>query len=217
MEPLRRSGMRVIAFDFPAHGLSHGRQTNLADCARAMLAVCDAYGPIDAVVAHSFGGFVALLVAEGGPPIDHAHPIGRFILISCPNKLAEVTRNFGKALKLGPAAQRAYERHLERVGHRPVATFSAAELLQGTDAPVLIIHGRNDDEVTFRNAEDIAAARPSARLMPFEGLAHRNVLFAPPVFRAVMNELAPRRQEAVSSHRHNPSQRQQGREMRQSA
>jgi pimeloyl-ACP methyl ester carboxylesterase len=196
MEPVRRSGMRVIAFDFPAHGSSEGRRTNLADCARAMLTLCDHYGPIDAVVAHSFGGFVSLLVAEGGPPLNHAHPIGRFVLIACPNRLSEVTRNFGRALKLGPAAQRAYETHLERVGHRPVATFSAGELLSGTDAPVLIIHGRDDHEVTFRNAEDIAAARPSARLMAFDGLGHRNVLFAPPVFRAVMHELAPKRDGA---------------------
>lgn len=202
-EPLRRSGMRVVAFDFPAHGLSPGRRTNLADCARAMLSVCDYYGPIDGVVAHSFGGFVALLVAEGGPPIDHAHPIGRFVLISCPNKLSEVTRNFGKALNLGPAAQRAYERHLERVGHRPVETFSAAELLRNVDQPVLIVHGRDDDEVTFRNAEDIAAAHPGARLMGFEGLGHRNVLFAPPVFRLVMNEFAPQR---VTRHRAEPAE-----------
>jgi pimeloyl-ACP methyl ester carboxylesterase len=195
-EPLRRSGMRVVAFDFPAHGLSPGRRTNLADCARAMLAVCDHFGPIDGVVAHSFGGFVALLVSEGGPPIDHAHPIGRFVLISCPNKLSEVTRNFGKTLNLDPAAQRIYERHLERVGHRPVATFSAADLLRNVASPVLIIHGRDDDEVTFRNAEDIAAAHPDARLMPFAGLGHRNVLFAPPVFRAVMNEFAPTRDAA---------------------
>jgi len=194
-EPLRRSGLRVVAFDFPAHGLSNGRRTNLADCARAMLAVCDHFGPIDGVVAHSFGGFVALLVAEGGPPIDHAHPIGRFVLVSCPNELSEVTRNFGRTLGLGPAAQRAYEHHLERVGHRPVATFSSAELLRRIDAPVLLIHGREDDEVAFRNAEDIAAAHPSARLMPFTGLGHRNVLFAPPVFRAVMHELAPARTE----------------------
>jgi pimeloyl-ACP methyl ester carboxylesterase len=194
MEPLRRSGYRVVAFDFPAHGLSPGRRTNLAECARSMLAVCDHFGQIDAVVAHSFGGFVALLVAEGGPPMDHAHPIGCFVLISCPNKLSEVALNFGSTLKLGPAAQRAYEHHLERVGHRPVATFTASELLKGSaDAPVLVLHGREDDEVSFRNAEDIAAARPSARLLGFEGLGHRNVLFAPPVFRAVMHELAPRR------------------------
>jgi pimeloyl-ACP methyl ester carboxylesterase len=191
IEPLRRSGLRVVAFDFPAHGHSPGRRTNLAHCARAMLGVADHYGPIDAVVAHSFGGFVSLLVAEGGPPLPHAHPIQRFVLLACPNRLSDVTRNFGAQLGLGKNAQRVYEHHLERVGHRPVATFSSAELLRKTAAPALIVHGRNDREVPFVNAKEIASACPMARLMPFEGFGHRTILYAPPVMRAVMNELAP--------------------------
>jgi pimeloyl-ACP methyl ester carboxylesterase len=201
IEPLRRSGLRVIAFDFPAHGLSEGRRTNLADCARSMLAVCDHFGPIHAVVAHSFGGFVSLLVAEGGPPMEHKPSIGRLVLISCPNRLSEVARNFGRNLKLGFSAQRAYERHLERVGHRPVATFSSSELMRNSNVPILVIHGRNDDEVPLHNAEEIIAGHPSARLISFEGLGHRNVLFAPPVFRAVMHELSPKRQDAPPARR----------------
>lgn len=202
MEPLRRSGFRVVAFDFPAHGLSPGRRTNLADCARAMLAVCDHFGPIHAAVAHSFGGFVSLLVAEGGPPMAHAHAIERFVLIACPNRLADVTGNFGGTLQLTPAAQRAYEHHLERVGHRTVESFSATGLLRAAGAKALVIHGSEDAEVPFRDAEDIVAACPSARLLAFEGLGHRTILYAPPVFRAVMNELAPRRQEAAAARRH---------------
>jgi len=193
IEPLRRSGLRVIAFDFPAHGLSPGRRTNLAECAQALYGVCRHYGRIYAVVAHSFGGFVSLLVAEGGPPMPRVTPIERFVLLACPNRLSDVTRDFGVRLGLAPQSQRAYERHLERVGHRPVATFSATALLGKLEAPALVIHGRDDCDVPYRNAEEIAAACPSARLMPFEGLDHRTLLFAPPVFRAVMMELAPSR------------------------
>jgi pimeloyl-ACP methyl ester carboxylesterase len=191
IEPLRRSGLRVVAFDFPAHGFSPGRRTNLAECARAMLDIADHYGPVHAAVAHSFGGFVSLLVAEGGPPLTHAHPIQRFVLLACPNRLGDVTRNFGSQLGLSRGAQRAYERHLERVGRRPVATFSAVELLRTVSVPTLVIHGTDDSEVPFANAEEIAAACPGARLLPFEGLGHRTILYAPPVFRAVMQELAP--------------------------
>ena len=216
IEPLRRSGLRVIAFDFPAHGLSEGRRTNLADCARSMLAVCDYFGPIDTVVAHSFGGFVSLLVAEGGPPMEHTPSIGRFVLISCPNKLSEVARNFGRNLKLGFSAQRAYEHHLERVGHRPVATFSSSELMRNNEAPILVIHGRDDDEVPFHNAEEIIAAHPSARLMGFEGLGHRNVLFAPPVFRAVMHELSPKRKDVPPARRSSAATKRE-RELQHSA
>jgi pimeloyl-ACP methyl ester carboxylesterase len=193
IEPLRRSGLRVIAFDFPAHGLSPGRRTNLAECARALYGVCQHYGPIYAAVAHSFGGFVSLLVAEGGPPMPRATPIERFVLLACPNRLSDVTRDFGGRLGLGSRAQRAYEHHLERVGHRPVATFSSCALLGKVGAPALVMHGRDDADVPIRNAEEIAAACPSARLMSFDALDHRTLLFAPPVFRAVMMELAPSR------------------------
>jgi pimeloyl-ACP methyl ester carboxylesterase len=74
-----------------------------------------------------------------------------------------------------------------------VATFSASALLGKVGAPALVVHGRDDREVSHRNAEEIAAACPSARLMVFDGLDHRTLLFAPPVFRAVMMELAPAR------------------------
>jgi pimeloyl-ACP methyl ester carboxylesterase len=128
--------------------------------------------------------------------MPHAHPIERFVLISCPNRLADVTRNFAGQLGLSETARRAYEHHLERVGHRSVASFTAVELLGAVGVPALVIHGREDAEVPFRNAEEIAHACPRARLLPFEGIGHRTILYAPPVFRAVMNELAgePERQ-----------------------
>lgn len=215
IEPLRRSGFRVVAFDFPAHGHSPGRRTNLAACARAMLGVAEHYGPVHAAVAHSFGGFVSLLVAEGGPPLPCAHPIERFVLLGSPNRLSEVTKNFGTRLGLDAKAQRVYEHHLERVGHRPVATFSAVELLRARPVPTLVIHGTDDREVPFRNAQEIAAACPSARLLAAEGLDHRTILYAPPVFRAVMSELAPSASAARPSPR--PACSSAGQEMKASA
>jgi alpha-beta hydrolase superfamily lysophospholipase len=217
-EPLRRSGLRVIAFDFPAHGHSPGRRTNLADCARAMLAIADHYGPVDAAVAHSFGGFVSLLVAEGGPPLPRAHPLKRLVLLSCPNRLSDVAGIFGRQLGLDKAAQRAYEHHLERVGHRPVATFSSAELLRNAAVPALIVHGCDDREVPFRDAKEIAAACPTAHLMPFDGFGHRTILYAPPVMRAVMKEIAPvAAQVDVMSSRRKSTPTSAGREMNASA
>jgi pimeloyl-ACP methyl ester carboxylesterase len=183
-EPLRRSGYRVIAFDFPAHGRSEGRHTNLAACARAMLALAEAMGPIYAVVAHSFGGLVSLLVAEGGPPLYRAAAFERLVLLACPNRLSDATADFGAGLRLTPAAQRAYERHIERVGHRCVSGFSAVALLRHIGRPALLIHSRDDEDVPFVQAEQIAAAVPGIELLAFEGLGHRKLLYAPPVTRA---------------------------------
>lgn len=202
VEPLKRSGFRTIVFDFPAHGRSPGRRTNLAECARAMLSVCEAFGPIDAVVSHSFGGFVSLLVAEGGPPMPRAHPIGRFVLISCPNRLSDITSEFSRHLGLTPSAQRAYEHHLERVGHRPVRTFSVADLLRTVDRPAVLLHGGNDAEVPIDNAQAIADACPSARLHRFDGLGHRTILYAPPVMRTVMKVLTADQDVARAEHKY---------------
>ncbi len=125
--------------------------------------------------------------------MPRATSIERFVLLACPDRLSDVTRDFGGRLGLDERAQRVYERHLERVGHRPIATFSASALLRKVGAPALVVHGRDDREVPYRNAEEIASACPTARLMAFDGLGHRTLLYAPPVFRAVLMELAPAR------------------------
>lgn len=189
VEPLRRIGLRVCLFDFPAHGLSEGRRVNLADCARAMLWTCEALGPFDAVVAHSFGGIVSLWVGEGGPPLPRRHVAKRYVLISCPDRFSDVTRDFARLNGMSDAGRRAYEHRLERIGHRSVASFSASKLLRTVDRPVTLIHCRDDTEVLFSDAEAIAASSRSCKLLPVTGLGHRNILFAPPVMRAVMNEL----------------------------
>ena len=124
--------------------------------------------------------------------MPRATPIERFVLLACPDRLSDVTHNFGRGLGLSEGAQRIYERHLERVGHRPVAT-SRPPRSRKVGAPTLVVHGRDDREVPFHNAEEIARTCPSARLMAFDGLGHRTLLYAPPVFRAVMMELAPAR------------------------
>jgi pimeloyl-ACP methyl ester carboxylesterase len=149
-----------------------------------MLALAEAFAPVHAVVAHSFGGLVSMLVAEGGPPLYRAVRFERLVLLACPNRLADVTRDFGAGLKLGAAAQRAYERHIERVGHRTVAGFSAVNLLTSIGMPALLLHSRDDEDVPFAQAEQIAVAVPGVELVAFEGLGHRRLLYAPPVTRA---------------------------------
>lgn len=185
VEPLRQRGHQVVAFDLPAHGYSAGRSATMIDCARAMLAVAEAAGPFDTVIAHSLGGLVALLVIEGGAPLTRSIPVGRLALIASPNRLTEVTRNYGRHLGLNAPAQRGYERHLERLGRRPLSCFSAEALLNVRPVETLVIHSRDDDEVDFSNAVEIAQNAPSTTLHAVDDLGHARVLYAPPVVRVV--------------------------------
>lgn len=185
-EPMRRSGYRVVLFDCPAHGLSPGRMTNLVECARATLAVGQAFAPIDAVLAHSFGTLVSLLAAEGGRPMDGRLDVERFIFVAGPNRLSDMTGDFGANLKLNGTALRAYERRLERVGRRRLAEFSTVKLLNTVARPALVLHARDDLDVPFSSAEEIVEGCPNAELVAFDGLGHRRILYAPPAIRAAL-------------------------------
>ena len=189
-EPIRRAGFRVVLFDLPAHGLSCGRHTNLIDCAKATLAVAEHVGPVRAVVAHSFGGMIVALAMEGHPPMPRALDAGQIVLIACPNRLSDLTRDFSARWGLSAAGRRAFERRLVRVGWRSIDHYATAKLLQSSGCRALVVHDRDDDDVAFVCGEEIAAGYEGAELAAFDGFGHRNILFAPPVMRLVARKIA---------------------------
>jgi pimeloyl-ACP methyl ester carboxylesterase len=195
-EPIRRAGFRVALFDLPAHGLSEGRSTNLIDCARATVAVSKALGPVHSVVTHSFGGLIALVAAEGHAPMPGRLEAEHFALIASPNRLTDVTDHFAEHWGLDDARRRAFEHRLERVGGRPIGCFATVPLLKSIARTALVVHARDDVDVPFRCAEEIATEVPGAVLQPFDGLGHRNILFASPPLRAVTAYLTRRLEES---------------------
>lgn len=188
-EAVRRAGFNVVLLDMPAHGISALRSTNLIDCARAVVAVGQEIGPLHGVVAHSFGGMVALLALEGGRPLSGRLEAKRAVLMSCPNRIAEITRLFARHWHLDDAGLRAFERRLERIGQRSIDDFTSVKLLAACDVSALIVHARDDDAVPFAAAQEIVDQTACAQLKAFDGLGHRNILFAPQAARAVVGFL----------------------------
>ena len=189
-EQIRRAGFRAVLIDCPAHGLSPGERTSLIGCAHAVVAAASTLTRPCAIVAHSMGCLATLLALEGKRPLSHAAVADKLVLISSPNRFQDVTLEHGAHLGLNRRAQRVFEHHLERIAYRDVASFQAADLLATHPVPTLLLHGREDREVLPRCSEQIAAASPEAKLMTFEGLEHRKVLFAPPVIRAAVKFLS---------------------------
>lgn len=186
-EPLRRSGFRVVLLDFPAHGRSRGEQTRLVDCARGMVEICDHLGPFQSIVAHSMGALAALLAGAGERPLSHRVPFERYCLIAAANKFSEVTGRFAERLGMSRAGRRQFERHLERIAHQSIGDFRGERFLRIIERPTLLIHARDDHEVPFHNSLEMADGMPHAKLVPFDGLGHRRILYAPPVVRAVVS------------------------------
>jgi hypothetical protein len=188
-EPIRRAGYRVVLFDLPAHGLSGNRSTNLIECARATAIIGGQFGPLSAIVAHSFGGMISLVAAEGEPPMPYALATPRIVLVASPNRLPEVTGGFAERWGLDRAGRRAFEARLERISGRPLNCFTVVKLLRTTGCQALVVHDREDHEVSFRCAEEIVSQAGGAELLPYAGFGHRNILFAPPVARTIVSYL----------------------------
>ena len=197
-EHFRKRGLRAVLFDLPAHGKSAGERTSLIACAHVVRQIAEALGPIHYVVGHSLGGLAALLAGGGRAPMPRAYPFLSYVLVAVPNRFSEVTRRFGEELALSPAAQRAYEFRLESIAHRAIADFTGANLLAETGRSALLLHARDDTDVVFADAEEIAAACSVAQLQPCDGLGHRRILYAPPVVRSAAAYLLRCREGAAA-------------------
>lgn len=183
--PLVAAGYSPIAFDLPAHGLSTGKTTNMLNAADAICAVAEAVGPVEAVIAHSFGaGALARALAIG-------LKTGKAVMISPPANLRWMTDNFYETLGVDSHVQHRIEKLVnEHYGISVWQDVSADHNLKTITVPGLIAHDAQDREVPFAQSELIVRAWPGARLLETNGLGHRRILRDQKVIREVVNFIA---------------------------
>lgn len=159
-------GRAVVALDLPGHGFSEGEICPAPDAATAIRAVYDALGPIDALVAHSFGGPSSVLAMMQG--LD----VARAAFIACPlgrmRRWSRIGHEIGASEEVIAAARALYE---QRYG--AFAVFDVARAAPAMRAKALFTHSLDDEQVDFENAQEAAAAWPNSELMPVDGLGHR--------------------------------------------
>lgn len=182
---LEARGYRAVLFDFPAHGRSPGRRTNLVEWLRVMRAVSAAVGPLHAMVGHSFGGAaVALALAEHGTAVR-----GAVLLAPAIGPTLFVDR-FTGMIGLAPARAAGMMRHVARtVGREPV-TLDARRAAAALRLPALIVHDPEDPEVPWAHGAEIANAWMGSRLLQADGLGHTRLLRDPGVLGATTDFIA---------------------------
>lgn len=184
---LQQRGWRVVAFDAPAHGLSEGRATWLPVWIDVLQQVVRDYGPVQAVVAHSFGALATCHALK-------AHTDVRVALISMPSRFRELVPYFGRQLELAPAVlerlERLTVRRFARFGHGMDAVdrhFSPRFFGHATTFAPLIVHDRDDKQVDVAQSEELAAAWPQAELLLTYGLGHQRLLHDAAVVDRLLN------------------------------
>ncbi|OYU49716.1 MAG: alpha/beta hydrolase [Rhizobiales bacterium PAR1] len=190
IEPLLAQGFRVIAMDMPGHGASSGRRLNFALGIEAISAVVRDEQPLAGIVAHSFGGAVALAAVAGGvegfPPITAR----RVVTVASPRAMQGYGRQFSQQLGLTQRGHHAFEAEVLAVAGRPMESFCGAEYLRRTLVPTLVMHAPDDKEIPFSDAEALAEAGSHVELRAMPGLGHRRILMSRAVQQAAAEFIA---------------------------
>ncbi len=173
IEPLVAAGCSAVAFDAPAHGGSTGRLTSGIGFAEAVAAVA-ARVEARAAIAHSLGAFGVGWALAGGLALDSA------VLIAPARGPVEFFERFCEALRLRPGVRDATRARLQR---RLGVALEDVDLARRAAAatPLLVLHDREDREVSWSDGDAIARAWPQAVLVTTRGLGHRRILRDPAV------------------------------------
>ena len=179
VDELCERGRALVAFDLPGHGASGGDWGVSFEGTDAIVAVSDALGPIDAVVAHSAGcGMTVGAIGEGWE-------IERAALIAPPcaegDRWARYARKLGVSDQIARAARDAY--FAKHGGGRavwdPRAAYAALEL------ELLVVQSRADERNSVNDTLAVIPRNPHARLELVDGLSHRRTARDPVVINMV--------------------------------
>jgi predicted alpha/beta hydrolase family esterase len=168
--PIVAGGMSVVTYDGPAHGRSSGSRTTLPQFAAALRTVADFVGPVEAIIAHSFGCAATTLAIHDGLHVE------RVVFVAPPVDPGTYTRRFGEFFGLDDRIVEGMKARIERRFHRKWTDFSVAKMAANMTAPLLVIHDRDDDEIHLHEAEKIVGCWPASELVVTEGLGHRRIL-----------------------------------------
>ncbi|MCA8901414.1 MAG: alpha/beta hydrolase [Hyphomonas sp.] len=160
----------ALLMDLPGHGASDAANAGWAAAGAAVRDVCAAEGPIDTIIAHSFGGIATLRAIELGAVADYV------VLIAPP--LSDAKGGFrDRQMKKGypeDVISRAESLHLERTG-LPISRTDWRAVLEGFGGKVLIVGSEADTECPLDAMEALADGLEHVSVLAYDDLEHRDL------------------------------------------
>lgn len=191
--PLVRAGYTAIAFDALGHGRSEGRTSSYFEYTDTLRSVIDPDRGfrIQGFVGHSLGA-AALINA-----IDKEQLNLPTVLIAPPLRLRELLHDtLGQWGIPEPVYRALIAQYESRYGY-DLNRDDPLRLFGRLNAPVLMVHDRDDRIVPFRDSKAAAENNRHVRLLLTEGLGHKGVLTDPGVALAAIDHLG--RSQAIAN------------------
>lgn len=171
VKPLLKAGFRVLAFDAPAHGKSTGKRTTIYEIADVIIELNKRYGPVHAVITHSFGGPSLALAIRQGFTAER-------IVCLCPPASAEgLVDKFAHTLHISDKSIRVMKQLIEkRFGKTVWSDVSMVNNVTEQTVPAMIIHDEDDNDVPWQEGYAVSQAWPGSRFVKTRGLGHHRIL-----------------------------------------
>ncbi|HRN80419.1 MAG TPA: alpha/beta fold hydrolase [Ferruginibacter sp.] len=188
IEPLIQQGYEVLAFDAPAHGHSEGKTAHALDYASVITHILQLYGPLDAYIAHSFGGLGLALALEN---ISVAPDVKVVFLAPATETTTAIQKGMWMLGIQNQKIQEALEKEILMVSGKPAQWFSIRRAVQFTRAKILWIHDADDDITPISDVHPIINEKhPHIRFHLTNGLGHRKIYRDPEVIEHIVSFLS---------------------------
>jgi len=168
IEALPKDLYTVYALDAPGHGASDGNFLSVPLYSDLIQQFITELGKVEAVVAHSLGGFSLLYTFHRFPLI----PVHKVVLLGVPGEASDFVEVFSTALGLSKRTLALVHDHFVSQYDVGPEYFSAAKFATSVNVSGLIIHDKQDNEAPYQHALDINKAWKRSRLITTSGLGH---------------------------------------------
>jgi pimeloyl-ACP methyl ester carboxylesterase len=173
VDPLVAAGFRPIAVDMPGHGPSGGELSSLVHFEGALARAAALFGPVRAVVAHSFGAASTVFALSRGLEVGGA------VFFASPARFDSFWSRFRAGLGVSDGVWLRMMREAETWLNVRFDDISAAKLAPLRTNPLLVFHDPEDREVAYEEGQELVAAWPGAQLETVQHLGHRRILSDP--------------------------------------
>ena len=169
-DELLKLGYMTISFDAPAHGKSKGNSSIMIEFIASILEIEKQYGPFEFAVGHSLGGMSVLNAIKQNLQVKKA------VIIGSGDIIQDIIDDFIHKLQLRPEFGIKLRDHFEAKFGGKMDDYSAYKAAEKTEIPVLVIHDKDDDDVSVKAAYNIQKHLKQSEIMITEGLGHRKIL-----------------------------------------
>lgn len=167
------AGYEVLAFDAPAHGRSEGKQVNALDYKNMIMQAVELYGPVDAYIAHSFGGLALALALE---EMEHTEDTRVVFIAPATETSSAIVQAFAMVGIYNNKLLNAIAGHIKQIsGHDP-SWFSIRRAVKHIRAKILWLHDEDDDITPISDVLPVQDDNPANIKFVFtKGLGHRKI------------------------------------------